>query len=327
MKKIIFIIYIIASFNLLSQASTTFGSGDFFHPLETSNIILKKLNLNIDFDSKNNLWKIHVYYHFYNSEKSKTERIQFISKSYTLDINKETIRNFVLKNSNEIVSMNYIKEEIEKDTSFNEIFSAEINFKKGDTYIENSYEITGTASAMPSIFTLPINYKSLNKWNRNIDIFYMKVNFDSLAILVNYNKDFEFLGFSKIGHFDNNDVIALKNSTLEYKKNNFIVQDYIELSIYDPKYIKLQTWFGHEISLYFTGFRSLSAYRSLLAKMSKSELRLLRNSIYAWHGYKFQSKELTEYFSNYIWYIPDSNNEIILSDLEKDNIKIIQEYE
>ncbi|MBR3087594.1 MAG: YARHG domain-containing protein [Prevotella sp.] len=41
---------------------------------------------------------------------------------------------------------------------------------------------------------------------------------------------------------------------------------------------------------------------------TKSELRLLRNKILAYHGYRFQSKDLQEYFSNVRWYKPVSDN-------------------
>jgi hypothetical protein len=41
---------------------------------------------------------------------------------------------------------------------------------------------------------------------------------------------------------------------------------------------------------------------------TKSELRLLRNKILAYHGYRFQSKDLQEYFGNVRWYKPVSDN-------------------
>lgn len=61
---------------------------------------------------------------------------------------------------------------------------------------------------------------------------------------------------------------------------------------------------------------------------TKSELRLLRNKILAYHGYRFQSKDLQEYFSNVGWYKPVSdNNTIKLSIVEQTNIQLIKSEE
>lgn len=61
---------------------------------------------------------------------------------------------------------------------------------------------------------------------------------------------------------------------------------------------------------------------------TKSELRLLRNKILAYHGYRFQSKDLQEYFGNVGWYKPISdNNTIKLSIVEQTNIQLIKSEE
>ncbi len=61
---------------------------------------------------------------------------------------------------------------------------------------------------------------------------------------------------------------------------------------------------------------------------TKSELRLLRNKILAYHGYRFQSKDLQEYFGNVRWYKPVSdNNTIKLSIVEQTNIQLIKSEE
>lgn len=61
---------------------------------------------------------------------------------------------------------------------------------------------------------------------------------------------------------------------------------------------------------------------------TKSELRLLRNKILAYHGYRFQSKDLQEYFGNVGWYEPVSdNNTIKLSIVEQTNIQLIKSEE
>ena len=61
---------------------------------------------------------------------------------------------------------------------------------------------------------------------------------------------------------------------------------------------------------------------------SKQELRLLRNKILAYHGYRFQSKDLQEYFGKISWYKPgNDNNAIKLDIVEQTNIQLIKSEE
>lgn len=65
-----------------------------------------------------------------------------------------------------------------------------------------------------------------------------------------------------------------------------------------------------------------------LEPLSKNDLRILRNMIYAKHGYKFKSDDLKEFFRKFSWYKPQYTNvDAMLSDLDLENIKLIQGYE
>ena len=60
----------------------------------------------------------------------------------------------------------------------------------------------------------------------------------------------------------------------------------------------------------------------------KQMLRLMRNTIYARHGYVFESAELQEYFGNEPWYQPvDNNKDIHLSFIEELNVELIKSRE
>lgn len=61
--------------------------------------------------------------------------------------------------------------------------------------------------------------------------------------------------------------------------------------------------------------------------MPKSELRILRNTIYARHGYIFKSADLREYFSKFGWYVPSVSVVDDLSDIEQHNVALIQRHE
>ena len=65
-----------------------------------------------------------------------------------------------------------------------------------------------------------------------------------------------------------------------------------------------------------------------LSGKSKGELRIMRNYIYARHGYKFKSTDLQQYFSQYGWYTPlYSDVSSQLNKIEKYNVALIQRYE
>ncbi len=65
-----------------------------------------------------------------------------------------------------------------------------------------------------------------------------------------------------------------------------------------------------------------------LDRFSLEDLRLLRNAIFAKHGYIFSNPKLSKYFQKYQWYIPTSNNVYDeLTVTEKRNIQIIKNRE
>lgn len=67
---------------------------------------------------------------------------------------------------------------------------------------------------------------------------------------------------------------------------------------------------------------------SLIGYYDNKMLRIVRNEIWARHGYRFSSADLQEYFNKQSWYKPvDDNSTIELSPLEKMNIAIIKSLE
>ncbi|MEM8888377.1 MAG: YARHG domain-containing protein [Bacteroidota bacterium] len=71
--------------------------------------------------------------------------------------------------------------------------------------------------------------------------------------------------------------------------------------------------------------------KEMLEEYSVSELRILRNSIFARHGYRFKSKDLQAHFLAQSWYTESTKTQdSILKELnpiEKVNIQLIQEME
>lgn len=66
----------------------------------------------------------------------------------------------------------------------------------------------------------------------------------------------------------------------------------------------------------------------LYNNVETKNLRLLRNKILAYHGYRFQSEDLQDYFGKVAWYKPiDDNSTIKLNIIEQTNIQLIKSEE
>lgn len=62
--------------------------------------------------------------------------------------------------------------------------------------------------------------------------------------------------------------------------------------------------------------------------LSKADIYVLRNSIYAKHGYSFKNRQLRAFFDKHEWYIPvHTNIKEELTEIEKNNIKLLLIYE
>lgn len=65
-----------------------------------------------------------------------------------------------------------------------------------------------------------------------------------------------------------------------------------------------------------------------LKNLRKLDLEILRNTIFARHGFSFSKKSVRQFFEQTSWYMPVSNNvDAELTDLERQNIALLQRFE
>ena len=65
-----------------------------------------------------------------------------------------------------------------------------------------------------------------------------------------------------------------------------------------------------------------------IANMHRGDLEVIRNSIYARHGYSFKTRKMLFVFNHVDWYMPVSTDvRTQLTDLEKKNIALLKRYE
>ena len=60
--------------------------------------------------------------------------------------------------------------------------------------------------------------------------------------------------------------------------------------------------------------------------LDAGQIRVLKNSIYARHGYIFQTRDMIEYFNAQPWYTPRTRN-VRLSEIETYNVQLIKSVE
>jgi len=73
-----------------------------------------------------------------------------------------------------------------------------------------------------------------------------------------------------------------------------------------------------------------------LTKLTKEELRILRNAFYARQGYQFKSKDLQEFFNQFEWYpkmvernnyLEITNEDVVIAPIDKERVDLIKEIE
>lgn len=90
---------------------------------------------------------------------------------------------------------------------------------------------------------------------------------------------------------------------------------------------------SYPIAGYFNGKFPQASMRILsnkeVSKMSKTDLRLMRNEIFARYGYRFKSGgDMDKFFSTQEWYIPQHDDvDEFLTGIEIANIKMIKFFE
>lgn len=123
----------------------------------------------------------------------------------------------------------------------------------------------------------------------------------------------------------------LMDRFMNLRKSKVVIEEYEdEDSLGNPTVEK------YEDNAYFTtteaAFKLNPSKRKLkkqeVENLSKGDIYVLRNLIFARHGYTFKDKQLRSFFDKHSWYIPvksDVKND--LTDIEKYNIDLLLRYE
>jgi len=116
-------------------------------------------------------------------------------------------------------------------------------------------------------------------------------------------------------HYVNWNKVIKKRMKMEYDDNEF------------------EEWISQEFASATDLIYKINASNTLLEKsevenLKKGDLTIIRNAIYARHGYSFKNRPLRVFFDAQSWYIPlHTNIKKEFTDLEKQNIQLLLRYE
>lgn len=144
-------------------------------------------------------------------------------------------------------------------------------------------------------------------------------------------------GSRDIGHVQIKEVKAEEDSSgkpyiVEGRMEAFTVTDHSKKIVADASILADESDGGDAGDYIFADSDSRYLKASDLKKLSKKELRLARNELYARHGYIFEDEELSEYFSAKDWYVgsvegEDFSDKDIFNKYEIANRNLILKYE
>ena len=223
---------------------------------------------------------------------------------------------------------NFTSEPIEKNwaktTSLEYVNTRMIHFAANDFTTTRIYYKSEYGSSAPSFLVANYLYGTGSSWNKPIGSILLKIeNNIKYKIIRNVIMENE--------KYLTQQLTKTSDNTFELLLFNIEPKDYTD-------------YFEIEISdvIYDDGPRSFPAYFQFNKKIvdkkefkwfRKDQLRIVRNAIYALHGYKFKSNDLNEYFVDVgkYWNPPyevnPSFSEDDLSEIEKENFKNLLEEE
>jgi hypothetical protein len=308
MKKLLVLINILLLNNLYANDSWVKSAGGSYTLLEDKHQNVKMVSEKIKIDLYNNYYEMYIEFVFYNYGDSIELMVGFPEYSYgTGEIT--NIKNFETSINNEIVEVEMIRND--NETSIiklwyvkSVIFEAN-KYTVSRVYYRADYANHGFYNAVEYL------YGTGSTWKDKIDQIKIEV--------VNRGDYWLKSLFFKTEYT----LIRKNNNTIEIQVND------IYPSVNDTFSISFSSFPAFEMPPYRITEARWRFNRQILTSeelvlLNNEQLRILRNSIYAYHGYRFKSVDLQNYFNKQDWYMINNNfTENSFSANEKINIENI----
>ena len=315
MKKLVLLLFVLFVNNLYANDSWVDSSGGSFALFNGKNPNVQMVSEAIKIDLYNNYYEMDIEFHFFNF--GETAELQVSFPEYTWGTT--STKNF--SNFETTVNNKKVDFEIIQNPNFSPVknSNSSINIKswyvRNVVFEANNYTFTRVRYRA--------NYSGAGPYDR-IEYLYgtgstWKDNIEQMNIVIINHTDYWLKEFNFPSEYN-----------LERKNNNTIEIDIknIAASINDTFGIIFRTFPAYETPLYSPQERWRLRDELIpldeLALLNREQLRILRNSIYAYHGYEFRTTDLRNFFNSQRWYKINNNfSENLFSANERINLEYI----
>lgn len=312
MKILLSLLTFTLTLSVFSQDVTSYGGT--IYPTKKTKISIEKKNLS--FTIRDKIAFVDALYEFNNPE-TKAQKLIFeyrVPAQFTIyeSENLCQIKDFTLVQNEKIIpyklkaTLDEQKEFIDpndpkiQDSGYGEfVFLFEMTFNPGKNIIQHSFNFQSSGDAdIAESYYYSIN-NGENWGNGTIKELIMTIDMGPneyffLENIFEKSTDFSVIGTGKISekeieYFGGNPVkfIRTLSGKIHVKTTNFQSTDRLH--------------FGKMHPYLFTS--NIGDFEGI--DYTKSELRILRNTIYAQYGYVFNSADLKKYFNQLDWYMPN----------------------
>lgn len=357
-------LFIVICLSLKANDGTYLSRGSLIYPISETKISLEKEILS--FTCIERVSQVNIYFEFNNPEKTERKILIGFQAPYpggdlpyrSRFIPKTQISNFKILKDGEIIPFKLKAAKCEdcelKDTSEFVVdkgsygiyvYLFEITFKPGLNIINHSYDFPASNRVTYDEF---YNYilKTGSKWaNGTITDFSLQIDMGKnsyfyVSDIFPKTAKWTIVGSGLVTNKYFNDynkyssrMVRILSGKLEITIKNFKPTQNLEFGK-----MRNNSFISYQLDNSRAPKNMLDAMISLTPNFryspeitfNKEDLRILRNYVYAQHGYTFKSKDLQNYFSQFEWYLPDPTlilDKILLTDNEKKFIDEIIEKE
>ncbi len=301
-----------------------YAAGNTLVPLEETSIELKKEVLILDRQhgcKPEYTLNVTVFFEFYNPDNTIEKLVGFVTPPAGGVIPKEETKHPKISNFTVMVNDKVLKYNVKRmdSTNFNPpikkvnghdfIYYFKASFKHGINTIKHTYSYSGSRVADSRAPGPHYRYRLTTgkTWaNKQINHFELYINMGINSyfsvpkrFIDNKSAEWKILGIGKIEH--------PAKTSYNYRKVKML-SGFLYLSAKDfkPEYdLSITSYNPIPEVINIGGYKDTRSVINEfdLKKINNEELRILRNTLYALHGYVFKSKELQEYFSTFDWYL------------------------
>lgn len=218
------------------------------------------------------------------------------------------------------------------------VYLFELTFKPGLNKINHSYTFPSSSNVEFDEF---YNYilTTGSKWaggkiknlTVSFDLGYNKYFY--IHDIFGKNANWSIIGSGKVTNekFDNYDndtakMVRIISGRLQIEVADFQPKKNIEFGIINVNSFSIARMYQSPDKLSLAlKYHTLDIKYFAETELTKEDLKLLRNTIYAQYGYVFKSKNLQDYFAKFEWYLPDPNLTMEQIKLTKEERKFIDE--